>query len=124
MTSGAGESGEPPRVFVVEDQFILADLMSDEIEKIGWEVVGPVGSVSGALRLIDQDVAVALLDINLGTELVTPVADELVQRSIPFGFLTAYADSKVLPYRFSDAPFFKKPLSGGELATALERLLP
>lgn len=115
--------GEPHRVLLVEDQFFLAELMREEIERLGYRVVGPTGSVAEALTLLSGGVSAGLLDINLGTELVTPVAEELVRRETPFGFLTAYTDAKMLPARFSHYPFFKKPLSGEELAAALDTLL-
>jgi len=114
---------ESRAILVVEDQFLLAQLMEDEIESLGYRVVGPAGSVSRALELLDEPVTAALLDINLGDELVTPVAERLLGLDIPFGFLSAYADAGILPDSFADHPFFKKPLSGVDLAAALEELL-
>ena len=110
-------------ILVVEDQFLLAQLMEEEIESLGYRVVGPAGSVSEALELFDEPLTAALLDINLGDELVTPVAERLLEIDIPFGFLSAYADAGLLPDAFADRPFFKKPLSGKDLADALEELV-
>lgn len=110
-------------ILVVEDQFLLAQLMEDEIESMGYRVVGPAGSVSRALELLDEPLTAALLDINLGDELVTPVAKGLMERNIPFAFLSAYADAGMLPDALADRPFFEKPLSGEDLAVALEKLV-
>jgi DNA-binding response OmpR family regulator len=58
------------RVLVVEDEILVSMLVEDELRGAGAEVVGPVSSVSDALRLIDAAATVgginaAVLDINL-----------------------------------------------------------
>ena len=58
--------------------------------------VGPAATVDQALRLLAGETPdVALLDINLRGELVTPVAEELRARGVPFVLASAY-DGHVL----------------------------
>jgi DNA-binding response OmpR family regulator len=65
-------------VLVVEDEFIIAMDLKFTLEEHGWRVIGPVATVAGALRLLDVErPTAALLDVNLGSELVTPVAEAL-----------------------------------------------
>jgi DNA-binding response OmpR family regulator len=62
------------------------------LEASGWQVIGPVASVRAALGLLEAELpAVALLDVNLGDELVTPVAETLRARGVPFALASAYA---------------------------------
>ncbi|TIV21379.1 MAG: response regulator, partial [Mesorhizobium sp.] len=65
-------------VLIVEDEFLIAMDLQSILERRGWRVIGPVGSVAGASRLLERErPAVAVLDVNLGNELVTPVAEQL-----------------------------------------------
>lgn len=99
------------RVLVVEDEFLAALTMTDFLESIGCEVVGPAARLSIALELArSESIDVAVLDINIAGEMVWPVAEELGRRKVPFVFLTAYAKADVLPLGFADAPCLAKPL--------------
>jgi hypothetical protein len=55
-------------------------------------VLGPASTVATALRLLEEDERpdVALLDVNLGSELVTPVTEALRARGVPFVLGSAY----------------------------------
>ena len=68
------------RILVVEDEFLVALDMETILADAGFEVIGPVGGVAEALRLIERDrPAAALLDNNLNGEPVGPVADMAVR---------------------------------------------
>ena len=71
------------RVLVVEDEMMIALMIQDMLEELGCEVVGPAARIEAALALADgEDVAAALLDVNLAGERVYPVADRLQQRGV------------------------------------------
>lgn len=79
-------------VLIVEDEFLIAMDLQLLLEDHGWRVVGPVATVGQALALLEIELpSVALLDVNLGTELVTPVAEALEASGVPFAVATAYA---------------------------------
>jgi CheY-like chemotaxis protein len=79
------------RVFVVEDEFIVAALLEERLRSLGCDVVGPAATVAEALELLAvEPVDVAVLDVNIAGEKVFPVADALEARGIPFVFATAY----------------------------------
>jgi CheY-like chemotaxis protein len=81
-------------VLVVEDEFLIALDLELLLKAHGWRVLGPVASVAAALRLLDSAAPdVALLDLNLRSELVTPVAEALQARDIPFVLASAYDQS-------------------------------
>ena len=89
-------SGVPPPdgrlVLVVEDEFLIAMDLERLLRRHGWRVLGPAATVDQALRLLrdGETPDVALLDVNLRGELVTPVAAELRARGVPFVLASAY----------------------------------
>ncbi len=105
----AGVTGR--RVLVVEDEYLIASDLADWLEEQGAEVLGPVPSVAEATALIKAGPLpdTAVLDINLGTEQVFPVADALQAADVPFVFVTGY-DAKLIPARFDSARRCIKPL--------------
>lgn len=81
----------PETVLIVEDEFFIAMDLQLILEGYGWRVMGPVGTVKDALLLLETELpSVALLDVNLGRELVTPVAEYLKAHDVPFAVATAY----------------------------------
>ena len=78
-------------ILVVEDEPLLAMLVQDLIEEVGGVVVGPAGSVDEALKVLTAgELDGAILDVNLGGEMVYPVADTLSAQGVPFVFVTGY----------------------------------
>ena len=115
----------PPRILVVEDEVLVALTISDMLEEFGCEVVGPVGGVAAACALLNSGAALpgaAVLDCNLGREMVWPVADALAARAVPFLFSTAYGIAGVEP-RFAKAPVVTKPFDILDLKSALALLI-
>ena len=104
------------RVLVVEDEYLLAEDLRRDLENQGAEVLGPVPSVSEALKLLGQDPApdLAVLDINLQGEMVYLVADALRAQAIPFLFTTGY-EAQSIPPAYADVPRMEKPLALREL---------
>jgi len=79
------------RVLVVEDEPLVAWEMVQVLTAAGVRVLGPVGSVDAAFDLLKTARPdAAILDLNLGGELVTPVARRLRQMGVPFVLATAY----------------------------------
>ena len=99
-------------MLVVEDEFLLADDLSHSLQQAGAVVLGPVRTVSDALRIIEAESHVdgALLDVNLGREKVFAVAEALQARHVPFCFTTGY-EPQSIPERFAHITRFEKPLN-------------
>jgi CheY-like chemotaxis protein len=99
------------RILVVEDDFVVADDFCQSLEQDGAEVVGPVPNVTLALALLSGSppLDAAILDINLGGQMVYPVADALRRLGIPFVFVTGY-DEEEVPEVYADVPYCEKPL--------------
>jgi two-component system, response regulator PdtaR len=114
----------PKTVLVVEDEYLVASELQLILEDNGFRVIGPAATVAAALKLLHGEVpSLAVLDVNIGNELVTPVAEKLKALDVPFVLATAYAN----PERFggtalADAPSVGKPTSERRLLAALRKL--
>jgi DNA-binding NarL/FixJ family response regulator len=110
-------------VLLVEDQMIVAMQIEDMLHAAGCEVVGPVGTVHGAITLAKEAALdVAVLDIDLDGEKVYPVAEELQARGIPFILATGYGES-TLPENRRDQPRLSKPFQREQLEQLLRRVI-
>lgn len=106
------------RILVVEDEFLIANMLCDMLAEVSAVVVGPSFNVQQALHALrDQAVDAAILDMNLNGEWSDPVAEELVKRGIPFVFTTGY-QAEERAARFG-ARIVAKPYDWTELAGAV-----
>lgn len=89
---------------------MVAEDLRIELEEAGAKVLGPVPSVARALALLAREAApdAAVLDVNLGGQMVFPLAEVLRERGIPFMFATGY-DRRELPLAYADTPRCEKP---------------
>jgi DNA-binding response OmpR family regulator len=114
------------RVLVAEDEAIVAMLVEDELLEAGAEIVGPAGSVSDALQLIqaaakDGGLSAAVLDIDFEGEAVKPVADRLAVLGVPFLFATGYC-TDCDTGGHGAAPVLHKPFDPDDLIAAVRAL--
>jgi len=104
------------RVLVVEDDFLVSLTTIDFLESIGCEVVGPATRLAAAVQLAQSEsLDAAVLDINIGGDMIWPVAEELRRRGVPFLFLSAYHRLNLVPVLFAAAPLLEKPLEQNRL---------
>ncbi len=108
------------RIFLVEDEPLVAMMMTEMIRDLGAEVVGPFSTLSEALDG-SFDVDAAVLDVNVAGSLVYPLAERLAARHTPLVFLTGY-DAKSVDTRFAKSAVLTKPIDERELATVLAGL--
>lgn len=112
------------RVLVVEDEFLVALGLEDNLRSLGCAVVGPISSLSAALAAAAHEkVDAAILDVNLAGEAVYPAASILADRGIPFLFCSGYTGSVRMPAEFADTPRVSKPYTSRVIADALSELL-
>lgn len=108
------------RILVVEDEYMLAEDLTQELLYAGAQVIGPAPTMEAALKLIEPDLPPdgAVLDVNLGGEPVFPLADALIARGVPLVFTTGY-DPATLPERFAHVPTCGKPVSTLQVTQAI-----
>ena len=112
------------RVLVIEDEYFLADDIVRTLSELGARIVGPFGDLGEAIDIVDRDVAIdaAIVDINLRTEMVFPLARVLRARRVPFVFTTGYDASSIEP-EFQDVRIWGKPLDLAAMARELTHMI-
>jgi CheY-like chemotaxis protein len=107
---------------LVEDEPLVAMMMADVLSDFEFDVIGPFASVDKAIAAVNgANVNVALLDVNLGGEMVYPVASRLRELGVPFIFMTGYAPEGISK-EFNDTPILKKPVDQAELYQVIQRI--
>lgn len=103
------------RVLIVEDEYFIASDLRRALHAAGATVLGPVGDLGSALRMVESEALdIGLLDVNLGGEASYPVAEALTELGVPLLFLTGY-DGWSMPERFRAAPRMAKPFAADAL---------
>ena len=110
------------RVLIVEDAVLLALELETGLSEAGAEIVGPAYELEEAMALLDRPIDAAVLDANLNGRSVTPVAEALARRNVPFVFATGYGETGGAPGGF-DAPVIRKPYDVTQVAAAVADLL-
>lgn len=108
--------GESSVILVVEDEAFVGWDLCDMLESEGYATLGPAPSVDSAMKIIDGvRPSLALLDVNLGSATVWPVADRLAEMKVPIVFTTADLGHPELYTRFAGAPRLGKPVASEAL---------
>src|SRR5215467_2901064 len=107
------------KVLIVEDELIVARDIRKTLERNGFRVVGVARTAENALQLVEEhNPSLVLLDIFLKGNLTgIDVAERLNEKKIPFVYLSANSNQKVLeaakvtnPFGFIVKPFREKDL--------------
>lgn len=114
----------PLRVLVVEDSYHAARMICSILESLGVEVIGPSPSVKHAMATLDRvGCDAAVLDINLGTESVQPVAERLRDAGIPFFFVSGYSSPKLVSEEFRTRILINKPVEPEVIRREINKFL-
>jgi DNA-binding response OmpR family regulator len=117
-----GSPSRDPLILVVEDEALIAMDLERTLRLNGHRVLGPAMTVAAALRLLDGEAPdVALLDVNLRGEMVTPVAEALRARGVPFVLASAYEGAQLTAAVLAGAPNVGKPVNVRRLFATLAR---
>jgi CheY-like chemotaxis protein len=115
-------TGLGKRVLVVEDEPMIRLLLDDMLTELGYSMAAEAGRLDEALTVAKQaEFDIAILDVNLNGQPVTPVVDVLVERRVPFVFVSGYARLGI-PEAHSKTPLLQKPFQAEGLARALASL--
>ena len=114
-----------PLVLLVEDELLIALDLKLMLEQHGWRVLGPAATIRDALSLLEggETPDVALLDVNLRGEMVTPLAQVLRSRHLPFVLASAYDWPELTALGLAGVPNVGKPTSERRLLAALAQAL-
>jgi CheY-like chemotaxis protein len=112
------------RILVVEDELMIRMLLQDMLTDLGHTLAGEAGRIDEAVALAKQgQFDLAILDVNLNGQPISPVVEILVQRGVPFVFATGYGQRGV-PEAYRERPTLQKPFQTDALARAIEAAAP
>ena len=113
---------ERKTILIVEDEPMIGLMLEDFLDSLGYSVAGTADGLITACRHARMGgFDAAILDVNLGGELVWPAADILMDKGMPFLFVTG-GSSDDLPARFASCPRIEKPFTLAIVEQALEQL--
>jgi CheY-like chemotaxis protein len=96
-------------VLLVEDEALIRMMIVEMLEELGHRVVAEAGSIETAEPLARTSVFdLAVLDINIGGFNISPIAEIVAARSLPFVFVSGYGPAG-MPALFADRPILRKP---------------
>src|SRR3954470_915935 len=105
------------RVLVVEDEALIASMIVEWLEEMGCEAVGPAFRVSDGFELAKTEpLDAAVLDVNVNSERVYPLAEYLRGRGVPLVFATGYGER--IGKAGLKAPILEKPFTFDQLTNA------
>lgn len=112
------------RVFVVEDEALVAMNLEMILEDLGCVVIGPAMRFDRAEEMIEDKVEakVAILDVNLGGKEVFPLAERLSAQGIAVILATGYDQSGIAD-AWHNAPILQKPYTSEDVARGLSQAL-
>jgi len=117
------------RIFVVEDENIVAEDIRDRLEKNNYEVVGIADSGKQAIEEVKSlRPDLLLMDVRVKGELngieTAIVIQSYFEKPIPIVFLTGFSESS-FPYLkvLNDYIYINKPYSEEILLSSIERAL-
>jgi len=115
-----GKTAAGKRVFVVEDEIMIRMLLEGMLADLGHSVAAEAGDLRQAIDLARQgQFDLAVLDVNLNGDSVTPVVEILAERGVPFIFASGYGQ-RGLPEAYRAAPMLQKPFQVDALEEAIE----
>lgn len=109
------------RILVVEDDYLIAQVLTELLADAGAEVLGPIGRLEEAVAFVEnttETLDAAVLDINLHGSKSYPVADALISRAVRFVFTTGYG-TDIIDSRYIRYPRCEKPFNESAVIAAL-----
>jgi len=114
-------TAETDIVLVVDDETLIALDLAATVESTGRTVLGPAFTLGMARRLLETDTpTIALLDINVGNEVVWPLAHELLERDCAVIFISGDPRQRKSVPGFADATCIEKPATPKDICRVLD----
>lgn len=110
----------PRNILIVEDEPLIAMMLEDFLGELGHTIIGTAESVADALAMVELGgFDVAIIDVHLKGDHVWPVADQLIERGIPF-ILATGGHIEPPPERHASAAVLAKPYTIDAIEPAIE----
>ena len=113
-----------PRILVVEDEALVAFTLTEMLEELGCEPIGPIATADEALRCLPSTtIDAAVVDLLLRGVDAWPVAEALAARKVPFVLATGWS-VETLPPHWEGCRVLTKPYQLSDLQSVMSGLLP
>jgi DNA-binding response OmpR family regulator len=110
-------------VLIVEDEFLLGELLEDMARDLGCAAFLRAANVPGALKIIEtSDFDAAIIDMNLDGTSSKPIAEALLSKGVPFIISTGY-DPVSIGQGWANIPVLQKPFQAAQLEAAVQSAL-
>lgn len=112
-----------PCCLILEDQPLIGLALEASLEEVGFQVAGPFGTSSEALRWLGRRTPdLALIDVLLKDGPCLSVARELRGRNVPYAIYSGLQRPSPIAPEFDGIPWLEKPISRQQLAAILLKL--
>jgi CheY-like chemotaxis protein len=110
-----------PTAIVVDDEILIALTMEDLLRDLGYDVLS-LRSIDEAIEAIERvPVSLAILDLQVGRQITSSLAEKCELKGIPFAFCTG-SDRSRLDGRFDHVPFIGKPFLDSDVKEIISSL--
>ena len=123
MSSSISTGGFAPRVLIIENDFLIAEMINEMVRDLGYTVTRTVHRLPSALKELSKDNFDGAL-VNIGIDEQkhgVEIADILTEMGVPFGFVTGYGHA--LTERHARVPLLQKPFNLAQLRSLLEKIV-
>ena len=123
MSSSIATNGFAPRVLIIENDFLIAEMINDMVRDLGYTVTRTVHRLPSALKeLSKENFDGALVNIGIDEQKHgVEIADILTEMGVPFGFVTGYGHA--LAERHAHVPLLQKPFNAEQLRELLQTIV-
>lgn len=102
-------TGAQREVLIVEDEVLIGMVLEDMLDMLGHRVVANCASMDEAETAVAAGAFnLAIVDVNIGTDPIFPIADRLIAAGVPLVFATG-SSSASLPEKYRGFPVLEKP---------------
>jgi DNA-binding response OmpR family regulator len=116
------------RVLIVDDEFGLAEVVSEMLTERGFETVLAINGQLALERIREQSFDLVLLDCMMpildGSGVVRALRADPATEQLPIILMSALPHTVPLDVQAVTCALLRKPFSPGELFAAIERCLP
>jgi CheY-like chemotaxis protein len=111
-------------IFLVEDEALIRMMLAEMVEELGHRVVAEAGDMVAGQALAETAIFdLAILDINIAGDMITPIAEIIDRRGLPFlsGESETHPIEKVLGFTEEMVDAKQKPIPNS--SEAIRRLV-
>jgi DNA-binding response OmpR family regulator len=109
-------------ILIVEDEPLIALDLHAALRAAGADLIAATSSAEALTLIRRNDMAAAIVDVNLANDDCFSVCQALFHRSVPFLFYTGHREAKVLT-AWPDVPVLPKPTHHNEIIARVGQLV-